>query len=174
MKPSITCVFSLEGAGTALELACSEEGIARARFCQPPGRRNGLSHEEEVRAFAHRHPWFTKLVEAVQRYLAGEVVDFSGFPVDLGKQPPFRTRVLEACRRIPYGRTMTYAQLAAKAGNPHAARAAGSAMSHNPVPIIIPCHRVLRTGGGLGGFSSPGGVSLKERLLAMESVCAKR
>jgi methylated-DNA-[protein]-cysteine S-methyltransferase len=76
--------------------------------------------------------------------------------------------VLEACRGIPYGRTTTYAELAAKAGNPRAARAAGSAMSHNPIPIIIPCHRVLHTGGGLGGFSAPGGLSLKERLLAME------
>jgi methylated-DNA-[protein]-cysteine S-methyltransferase len=121
-----------------------------------------------LRDFAGEHTWFSELIDAIERYLAGQAVDFSSFPLDLGDQPVFRNRVWQACRKIPYGRTMTYAELAAKAGNPKAVRAAGSAMSHNPVPIIIPCHRVVRSDGGLGGFSAPSGVSLKEQLLTME------
>jgi methylated-DNA-[protein]-cysteine S-methyltransferase len=170
MTASITCIIaSKDPSGTAVELSCSEQGITSALYCSRAGRRKAaLSAEEAVRAFRQRHPWFRELVAALERYLAGETVDFTGFPLDLSDQPPFRRAVLEACHQIPYGRTVSYAELAAKAGNPKAVRAAGSAMSHNPISIIIPCHRVLRSDGGVGGFSAPEGVALKERLLAME------
>ena len=72
------------------------------------------------------------------------------------------------CRKIPYGKTLSYGQLAAKAGRPGAARAVGNHMAGNRTPIIVPCHRVLPSGGGLGGFSAAGGVALKRRLLEME------
>lgn len=78
----------------------------------------------------------------------------------------FRRRVLRATARIPYGHTATYAEMAARAGNPRAYRAAGSALGSNPIPLVVPCHRVLRTGGDLGGYG--GGLELKESLLRLE------
>ncbi len=88
--------------------------------------------------------------------------------LDLSGITPFRRAVLEQCLLIPYGRTVTYAELARAAGNPRAARAVGGAMAHNPIPLIIPCHRVLRSDGALGGFSSPGETKLKARMLRLE------
>lgn len=87
-------------------------------------------------------------------------------PLDLAGLPAFRVRVMQACRSIPPGETRTYAWLAEAAGSPAACRAAGNTMARNPVPLLVPCHRVLRTGGGLGGFG--GGLPLKSRLLAHE------
>ena len=80
----------------------------------------------------------------------------------------FRRRVLRTTARIPYGSVSTYQQVATRAGNARAARAAGSALGSNPMPIVVPCHRVLRTGGGLGGFG--GGLDVKARLLELEGV----
>ncbi|MEX1224432.1 MAG: MGMT family protein, partial [Pirellulales bacterium] len=74
-----------------------------------------------------------------------------------------------ACRRIPIGQTMSYAELAAVAGSPGAARAVGNIMAGNRVPIIVPCHRVVGSGGSLGGYSSSGGLRTKRRLLSLEA-----
>jgi methylated-DNA-[protein]-cysteine S-methyltransferase len=88
--------------------------------------------------------------------------------VDLAGLQEFARRVLEFTREIPAGETRTYGELAKMLGQPHAAQAVGQALGANPVPLIIPCHRVLATGGKLGGFSAPGGRSTKERLLEIE------
>ena len=80
----------------------------------------------------------------------------------------FGRRVLEATAAIPFGGTSTYAQVAERAGNPRASRAAGNALGANPLPIVVPCHRVMRTGGGLGGYT--GGLHRKETLLRIEGV----
>ena len=102
-------------------------------------------------------------------YYEGEPVDFSTGPaVDLNGAGPFVHKVLNACRRISYGHTRTYGDLARQVGRPNAARAVGSVMAGNPVPLIIPCHRVLRTDGGLGGFSAPGGTATKQKMLHHE------
>lgn len=103
----------------------------------------------------------------VTDYFAGKAVRFT-VDIDLSDLPPFRQEVLKACRRIPYGKTASYADLARAAGRPQAARAVGSAMANNPIPLVIPCHRVVRSDGSFGGFSSPGGVQEKERLLRLE------
>lgn len=103
----------------------------------------------------------------VTDYFDGKRVRFS-VPVDLADVPPFRAEVLKACRKIPYGATASYGDLAGAAGNPSAVRAAGGAMAHNPLPLVIPCHRVLRSDGSIGGFSSTEGVRQKRRLLALE------
>lgn len=89
-------------------------------------------------------------------------------PLDWRLSRGFRRRVLRATARIPYGRTATYAEMAERAGNPRAYRAAGSALGSNPIPLVVPCHRVLRTGGELGGYG--GGPDLKRRLLRLEGV----
>jgi methylated-DNA-[protein]-cysteine S-methyltransferase len=77
--------------------------------------------------------------------------------------------VLQLARKIGYGRTVAYGELAARAGNSRAARAIGAVMASNPLPIIVPCHRVVASGGAIGGFSAPHGIELKKRLLEMEA-----
>jgi methylated-DNA-[protein]-cysteine S-methyltransferase len=88
--------------------------------------------------------------------------------VDFGAMQGFRRRVLEQTARIPFGSVVSYREVATEAGSPNAVRAAGNALGSNPVPIVVPCHRVLRTGGGLGGYT--GGLDRKRRLLELEGV----
>ncbi len=102
----------------------------------------------------------------LDEYFAGRRHAFD-VPVDLALvSGPFARRLLAACAAIPFGAVQTYREVATAAGNERAVRAAGNALSANPVPIVVPCHRVLRTGGGLGGYT--GGLDKKERLLALE------
>ncbi len=101
-------------------------------------------------------------------YATGSPVSFSKFQLDTEWMSPFQRRVIDACRNIPYGTTVTYGQLANSVGSPGAARAVGSVMRSNRFPIIVPCHRVVGAG-GLGGFSASGGVDTKRRLLEMEN-----
>ncbi len=103
----------------------------------------------------------------VVNYFAGEEPQFTA-PLDFMGLPAFRRKVLEACRRIPYGSTASYGDLARAVGKAGAARAVGGAMAANPFPLVIPCHRVLRSDGSIGGFSSPAGVKLKTRMLELE------
>ncbi len=108
-----------------------------------------------------------EIVRTVRAYFAGKPVRFD-VHLDLEGLTEFRRRVLAACRKIPRGRTATYADLARAAGSPGAARAAGSTMANNQFPLIVPCHRVVRSDGTIGGFSSAQGVRLKRRLLELE------
>ena len=104
--------------------------------------------------------------DALGSYLEGERVDL-GFPVDFTlMHSPFRRAVLEHLRQVRRGRVVTYGELARRAGKPRAARAAGTACATNPVPIIVPCHRVLPASGGVGGYG--GGVERKRFLLELE------
>ena len=109
-------------------------------------------------------------IVALQRSFAGRAVDFSGILIDLERCSAFHQRIYAALRELAWGKTTTYGALAAEVGSPDAARAIGQAMGRNPVPIIIPCHRVLASGGRIGGFSAPGGATTKERLLELEGV----
>jgi O-6-methylguanine DNA methyltransferase len=112
--------------------------------------------------------------EKITAYFEGEFVDFNdGTIVSLDGFSIFQKRILAACRGISLGEVATYSQLAQKARAVGAARAAGTVMAGNPIPLIIPCHRVVRTDGGLGGFSAPGGTELKKRLLAHEQTIIK-
>ncbi|MFQ5805139.1 MAG: methylated-DNA--[protein]-cysteine S-methyltransferase [Phycisphaerae bacterium] len=107
-------------------------------------------------------------VDDLERYFAGEAVEFA-VPLDWTGWTTFEVDVWEACRRIGYGRTRSYKQLAEYMGRPGGARAIGTAMSRTPCPIVVPCHRVVKSDGALGGFSAPGGATLKRRLLEMEA-----
>ena len=100
-------------------------------------------------------------------YFSGRLREFE-LPLDWRLTRDFRRRALRAVSRIPYGETRSYTQIAAGAGNERAVRAAGTACGANPLPIVVPCHRVLRSGGGLGGYG--GGLPMKEALLRLEGV----
>ena len=101
----------------------------------------------------------------LDQYFAGVRRQFE-FPLDWQLTRGFGRRVLEATARIPYGSVSTYKRVADEAGSPRAYRAAGNALGANPLPIVVPCHRVLRAGGGLGGYT--GGLERKQLLLGLE------
>jgi methylated-DNA-[protein]-cysteine S-methyltransferase len=115
-------------------------------------------------------PAIAQTIADLQRYLAGARIDFSSAVLDLPRAEEFERRVYEATRAVGWGETATYGELARRAGAPEMAREVGLAMARNPVPIIIPCHRVLAAGNRIGGFSAYGGILTKERLLALEGV----
>jgi len=109
--------------------------------------------------------YFADLPERIRHYLCGEPISFPD-RLDLSRASSFQRRVWEVTQSIPYGKTRTYAWVADKLGMPKAARAVGRALASNPLPIIIPCHRVICSNGDLGGFS--GGEVWKQRLLEIE------
>lgn len=109
------------------------------------------------------------LYKQIIAYYEGDCVDFSKTPVDLSGLTPFTQKVLRACMKIKYGHTNTYKQLAEQVGSPYSARAIGGVMARNPIPLIIPCHRVLSANGSLCGFSAPGGLETKKWMLSIES-----
>lgn len=107
------------------------------------------------------------VMEQLLAYLQGEQVNFD-IPVDWSVLSPFQGEVLRHVHAIPYGQTRTYGDIALALGNPGAARAVGRANATNPMPLIIPCHRVLGNDGSLHGYAGPGGVETKARLLQLE------
>jgi methylated-DNA-[protein]-cysteine S-methyltransferase len=111
----------------------------------------------------------TPLVLRLQSYAAGQADPFLDISIAPGPLTDFQRRVLDRCRHIPYGKTISYVKLAKQAGFPRAARAVGHCMATNRIPLIIPCHRVICTDGHIGNYSAPGGEEMKRRLLAMES-----
>jgi methylated-DNA-[protein]-cysteine S-methyltransferase len=113
-------------------------------------------------------------IARLQRYAEGEPDSFLDIPIELHGNTKFQRQVIYHCRRIPAGETLTYGELAARAGSPKAARAVGQVMATNRIPIIIPCHRVVSAQGRLGGFSAPGGLNTKRRLLRLESVASPK
>jgi methylated-DNA-[protein]-cysteine S-methyltransferase len=133
-----------------------ENGAAtRKRLCgQYPGATESLKP-------------FRKLLRLLDQFLQGARVDFD-IPFDLGDVGDFSRRVLLAVKAIPYGAVVSYNSIGRSLGYPMAARAVGQAVGRNPIPIVIPCHRVVRSDGRLGGFGM--GLSVKEQLLALEGV----
>lgn len=115
---------------------------------------------------------FKELQRQIITYFEGKPVSFvPDKPLLLNGCSPFTRRVLTACKKIPFSRTMSYKRLAEVAGSPSAARAVGAVMAQNLLPLLIPCHRVIRADGQIGGFSAPDGTSLKKKLLLHEKNC---
>ena len=112
--------------------------------------------------------WVRQVQRRLTLHLEGTIQDLSTIPLDFAGIPPFHQEVYRVALAIPAGEPISYGQLAARAGSPQAARAVGQAMRRNPFLLIVPCHRVVAAGGGLGGFSSVGGVTTKRRLLSIE------
>jgi len=111
---------------------------------------------------------FAELVPLTRDYFNGQVVDFTSVACDMPPEGSFSGLVLRACRQIPYGQTLGYLGLAKQIGRDDAARAVATALSKNNIPLIIPCHRVIYSGGGMGGFTAEGGTQLKRRMIEME------
>ena len=125
-----------------------------------------------LKSFRHSQldkTFFKTLQEQIATYFEGACVNFSrDVPLGLDGFSSFGISVLTACRGIEFGQTITYGQLAKKSGRPAASRAVGSVLAKNPLPLIIPCHRIIRSDGKLGGFSARGGITLKKRMLELE------
>jgi methylated-DNA-[protein]-cysteine S-methyltransferase len=120
-------------------------------------------------AGARRCRWNEKLVRRLQAYASGRADDFRDVAADAGPKTEFQARVIRACRQIPCGETLTYSELAVAAGYPGAARAVGNCMAANRIPLVIPCHRVMGADRRPRGYSGPGGVKTKLRLLELEN-----
>ena len=113
--------------------------------------------------------FFKTIQEEIIAYFEGACVNFSrDISLVLDGFSSFSISVLTACREIKFGQTMSYSGLAEKTGRPAAARAVGNTLAKNPLPLIIPCHRVVRGDGKIGGFSTPGGITLKKKMLELE------
>jgi len=135
------------------------------------------SEEATRKRLARRHPQAAaaipppaveEAIDAVTTLLSGEPVDLGFVSLVLDGIPEFDRRVYAAARDIPFGRTLTYGEVAKRIGEPGAARAVGKALGTNPFPIVVPCHRVLAADGKAGGFSAHGGVEAKIRILSIE------
>jgi methylated-DNA-[protein]-cysteine S-methyltransferase len=112
-----------------------------------------------------------RAVDRIAALLRGERDDLADLALDLSGVPPFHQRVYDIARSIAPGRTMTYGEVADRLGEPGAARAVGQALGRNPFAPVVPCHRVLAADGRSGGFSAPGGVPVKLRMLEAERAC---
>jgi methylated-DNA-[protein]-cysteine S-methyltransferase len=152
-------------------IAWTEQGLSRFTMGHPSAQAALIAVGGRTVASDRAPEAVTGLIERFQAYAAGEQVDFADVALDLSHLTQFQLTIVNHCRRIARGTTLTYGQLAAKAGSPRAARAVGSVMAKNRFPIIVPCHRVVGSGGGLGGFSAPQGITMKTQLLALEG-CA--
>ncbi len=142
--------------------AASEGAVERMMRQRMPGAEAAVPDEATAAAIGR-----------AVRYFDGGRDDFADVVLDLAGQEPFFAAVYGALRQVGWGQTTTYGGLAQAVGaGPEVAREVGQAMARNPVPLIIPCHRVLAAGGKLGGFSAPGGTTAKLRMLAMEGVQA--
>jgi methylated-DNA-[protein]-cysteine S-methyltransferase len=160
--------FGLAGTESALWRTClpqPDRKMVESRLLKDIGSTNS-------QAVQYDRILFKALQEQIIAYFEGACVDFGpALPVALDGFRPFTRSVLNACRRIRFGRTAGYSVLAQMVGRPNASRAVGNALAKNPMPLIIPCHRVIRSDGSPGGFSAPGGLSLKRRLVLHEQNC---
>jgi len=110
------------------------------------------------------------LIKKVKEYYTGKKVDFMDCQLDLDNYTNFQKKILQTVKKIPYGEIRSYKETAKAAGYPRAYRAVGNTMRNNPLPLIIPCHRVIKSDGGLGGFSGKEGIALKRKMIDLESV----
>ena len=156
--------FGLAGTGEAV---CRTYLPAARRETAERGLLLGLT--STGRPLRRDRAFLRDLQERIIAYYEGEAVDFrTDPPLRLDPMSPFGRRVLRACRKIRFGQTTTYSELARQIDRPEAVRAVGGVMAANPTALIIPCHRVLRADGGLGGFSAPGGTATKHKMLRHE------
>ena len=142
----------------SVQLPDSNDGVLRARLTRRCPNAHETAPPQEVKT----------AIDSIRMLLSGESVDLSFVPLDMTGVPEFNQRVYQAARLIRAGTTASYGDIARQLGVPGSARGVGQALGRNPFPIVVPCHRVLATDGRTGGFSAPGGVATKLRMLAIE------
>lgn len=173
MNQTTHCYLVFETAGGYCAIAWNSAGITRFQLptqTAEASERNLLRRLPAAQA-ATAPAEVMEVVATVRRYFDGEKVDFSDVRVDLAGHEALLKQIYASTRRVGWGQTTTYGTLAKELGaGPEVARDVGQAMAKNPVPLIIPCHRVLAAGGKIGGFSAPGGSSAKLRMLELEGV----
>lgn len=152
-------------------IAWSERGITRMQLPQA----DADAAERRLRAKGggdpdRPPPAIEQAIGEIARYARGEPTDFAALALDLTGTEPFERSVYEVARAVGWGETITYGEIARRIGAPREAQAVGQALGRNPIPVIIPCHRVVASGGKLGGFSAFGGRFTKDRLLALEGI----
>jgi methylated-DNA-[protein]-cysteine S-methyltransferase len=148
------------GASGLIGVLLPEASAGATRACAK--RRFAAAQESDA------PPEIRQVMARIVALLSGEADHLQDIELDTSAVPPFNLRVYELARAILPGQTLTYGEVAARLGEPQAARAVGQALGANPFPIIVPCHRVLAAGGKSGGFSAPGGARTKLRLLEIE------
>lgn len=146
-------------------IAVSDRGVRYATLPRPT-RAEADRELAELGAEERPHPLAAQVCELLERYASGEAVPLETVPLDLPDGTPWQRAVWLALREIPRGETRSYQWLAARCGRPRAARAAGAAVGRNPIPLILPCHRVVASDGSLHGYG--GGLELKAQLLRLE------
>ena len=146
----------------------SDKGLVRTAlpvaFKEAVERRllSGINHAEPAKKA------FRPLEKQILAYYKGTPTEFADVPACLENLTDFQQQVLRALRTVTYGHTVSYGELARTINNPRTSRAIGAVMARNPLPLIIPCHRVIKTDGSLGYFSAPGGIDTKQRMLDLE------
>jgi len=147
-------------------LGWTDAGVARFALpsADPESTRGRIARD------AQEAPPDTPLAARIVAYGEGERIDFDDVPLDLSGEPEFYCQVYADILSLKWGETTTYGEIARRLGDVQLSRAVGRALGRNPIPLIIPCHRVLAAGNKQGGFSAPGGVGSKLRMLALEGV----
>ena len=158
--------FFNTGQGRAAVVA-TERGLCRVCL---PGEDAGMLFTQENLDFLPPSRLTEQAARMLTKYFKGEPQQFELIELDYDIPGVFRQRILDSIRSIPFGQVRSYGEVAAAAGAPRAARAVGGAMAANPLPIVIPCHRVIAGDGRLTGYSAPGGLLLKKFILQMEGV----
>lgn len=155
-------------------IAWSERGVVSVRLPDgSAGRTRARLHASFPEAAEAEPPrQVRQAISEIVALLRGESRDLAEIRLDLEGVPDFHRRVYEIARAIQPGRTLTYGDVANQLGMPGSAQAVGQALGRNPFPIVVPCHRVLAAGGKMGGFSAPGGVDTKRRMLVIEGAQA--
>jgi methylated-DNA-[protein]-cysteine S-methyltransferase len=153
-------------------LAWSERGLLRLQLPDSDAAQTRQLLTRDLNSIESDPPdWLRPTIARLQQYFAGERVDLSDAPIDLDGKPEFMQRLYQEMLKLRWGETVTYGGLAERVGMPlGAAQSVGQAMGRNPIPIIIPCHRVLASGNLMGGFSAPGGTQTKLKLLELEGI----
>jgi methylated-DNA-[protein]-cysteine S-methyltransferase len=147
---------------TAVELPAADERATRRRIKR--------SHPEATESAPP--PPVARAIAAIAALFEGSADELGDVVLDMERVPEFNRRVYDVTRTIPPGATLSYGEVAQRIGEPASAQAVGQALGRNPFPIVVPCHRVLAVDGSLRGFSAPGGIDTKRRMLAIEGALA--
>jgi methylated-DNA-[protein]-cysteine S-methyltransferase len=172
----MTSTMAFETALGTAAIAWSDAAIVGFALPEPDPKAGlaRLTMRHGVPAGAAVPPFVAEAARRAVALIAGGFVTFDDIPLDFGAAPGFDRSVWDVARGIPPGETMTYGAVARQLGDAGLARAVGAALGRNPIPLIVPCHRVTAAGGRAGGFSAEGGVASKLRLLAIEDAHAAR